>query len=192
MRRIVPRPTEMLLQNALVGFLAFASCKQDKIPAIEKIPGKPIREQTFTFQDSILGPVTFVPAKDESAPPHEQLKIYLKLGDGSHTKLPDADINFIFHDMDAVSFVDVDENGLTDIIIISQYISGIGPDAARPFRVAIIYLRRTDGFEFDFENSWRVSELAKGNLNIARVQALFTEVTRHAAKDGGTGKVRRP
>lgn len=49
----------------------------------------------------------------------------------------------------AVSFPDLDGDGYADVMVIAEYMTGIGPDGAKPFPVASIYRNKKDHFELD-------------------------------------------
>ncbi|HWT76222.1 MAG TPA: hypothetical protein VN258_16100 [Mobilitalea sp.] len=51
-----------------------------------------------------------------------------------------------FYDMSAVSFKDVNNDGLKDIIVIAEYITGVGENGATPFNVAGIYFQKDNEF----------------------------------------------
>jgi hypothetical protein len=47
----------------------------------------------------------------------------------------------------ATAFEDIDGDHREDILIIADYLTGIGPEGAKPFPVASVYLRRGAGFK---------------------------------------------
>ncbi len=51
-----------------------------------------------------------------------------------------------FYELQTVAFEDVNQDGLKDILIIADYMTGVGPDGAMPFHVASIYFQK--GKEF--------------------------------------------
>jgi hypothetical protein len=44
---------------------------------------------------------------------------------------------------------DLDGDGAADLVAVVEYVTGIGPDGARPFPLAAVYLQRPEGFTRD-------------------------------------------
>lgn len=53
---------------------------------------------------------------------------------------------WIFSELKAVSFKDVNKDGLKDIVIIADYITGIGKEGAIPFHYSKIYFQKDKTF----------------------------------------------
>lgn len=53
---------------------------------------------------------------------------------------------WFFYELRAISFKDVNNDGLKDIIVIADYTSGAGEEGAIPFPVASIYFQKGKGF----------------------------------------------
>ena len=54
--------------------------------------------------------------------------------------------NWSVEEVSAVSFKDVNGDGLRDIIIIAQYVTGIGPTGMRPFYVKDVFFQAKNHF----------------------------------------------
>ena len=69
-----------------------------------------------------------------------------------------TDIPWYFLDLSALEVLDADADGLSDIVAIVDYITGVGTDGAVPFPYAHIYFRRPDGFVRDPELEQEINE----------------------------------
>jgi hypothetical protein len=163
----------------LIGFiLAAAMGCVSKPDRPKRIQGAPITDQVFIFSDSILGKSTFIPTIDKSLPPTERLRIYVQPQESAMLHLPSSNIGFGFEKIVAVSFVDINNDGLQDIIIIGSYIAGIGEHGTEPFDMPLIYLRVRSGFQFDPSMSEQIAVKARGKLTINQAIRLFHEVSK--------------
>ena len=57
-----------------------------------------------------------------------------------------GDGQWAYYDTSRAVFEDIDRDGRRDIVILAQYMTGIGPTGAEPFDVAGFYLRTDEGF----------------------------------------------
>ena len=104
------------------------------------IAGKPILDQTFEAELPDFGDVSFAPyASYEEGP--GKLLFYLLKEDKPIYQFPDFHGNmWSFETLDGVAFLDVNMDNGKDIIIVSEYITGIGPEGVVPFSVVGIYI----------------------------------------------------
>lgn len=65
----------------------------------------------------------------------------------------------------AVSFTDVNHDGLTDVVVIAQYATGVGPTGNRPYPIASVYFQKGKEFVNDpkldeqlnnFDKRWNI------------------------------------
>lgn len=109
---------------------------------------KIIKDQTFWTEFKNWGKVKFVPGellKDGN------LKLYLYLVDNDGNvlyKFPEFYGNTwsMFTEFKAVSFKDINKDGMKDIIVISEYMTGVGQEGAIPFPVGSIYFQKEKEF----------------------------------------------
>ena len=87
-----------------------------------------------------------------------------------------------FFDLKAVAFRDADRDGFKDVLLIADYITGIGPQGAIPFPVGSVYFRRGKSFSSlpDFDE--RLNE-AKKNESIDMMVEFAADFFR-ASKNG--------
>ena len=64
-------------------------------------------------------------------------------------ELPDyyGNKSWSFDDVIAVAFKDLNYDNLKDIIVMTNYITGMGPSGMEPFRVIDVYFQKKDGFK---------------------------------------------
>jgi len=106
------------------------------------------KDQSFDIDLENWGDVRFIPGATEING-RFKLRAYLLDVDGNIVyEFPEYYGNEIsqLESITAVSFVDVDGDGLKDIVIISEYTTGVGESRVIPFPVAGIYYQR--GTEF--------------------------------------------
>ncbi|ESA33568.1 lipoprotein [Leptolyngbya sp. Heron Island J] len=133
---------------------------------------------SFAITLSDMGDVAFVTSRvyREGAP--DRLALRFRDVDGSYVPLvPNPDTpDWTLWDVDAVAFEDVNSDGAgPDIIVIAEYMTGIGPTGAQPFPVATVFFN--DGDDYFATDSY-IDELlsTRGVETIADVQATFEEV----------------
>lgn len=104
-------------------------------------------DQSFWTELEGWGKVRFV-SGEESVDGTYKLQLYL-VDDGTVIyKFPEFYGNqwSMLDELEAVSFQDVNMDGLKDILIIADYMTGVGPTGAEPFPVGSIYFQK--GKEF--------------------------------------------
>ena len=86
--------------------------------------------------------------------------VQIFVGDRVIYSLPKSehDRNWAAWDVLAVAFTDLDLNGNDDIMMLSEYMTGIGPQGAVPFPAISIYYSRKQGFELDAALSQSLTE----------------------------------
>ena len=109
--------------------------------------GKKIDEQSFNASFKYFENVEFATYSDYKASPLS-VNFYLMRDSIIVYKLPEhyGNENWAFEDIIAISFKDLNHDGLRDIIIISNYITGIGPTGIEPFKVIDVYFQYDSGF----------------------------------------------
>ncbi len=55
--------------------------------------------------------------------------------------------DYAFYQMTDARFADVDGDGRPDLVVVAQFMTGIGPSGAEPFPIATVYLGQEAGFE---------------------------------------------
>ena len=117
-----------------------------------------LREHTFWVELPQCGACLFVPIQDLQGSP--ELSFHL-IRDGHITysmPQPEHDFNWSPFGVLAVAFTDLDSDGNDDITILSEYVTGIGPQGAVPFPGISIYYNRQDRFTLDVELSQTLTE----------------------------------
>ena len=104
----------------------------------------------------------------ENSPP--RVKFYLLRKGNIIYELPDhfGNESWAFSEMIAVSFKDMNYDGLKDIIVISNYETGIGPTGAEQFKVIDVYFQKVNGFE----KNKKISEELNNELNFERLNTI--------------------
>lgn len=59
-----------------------------------------------------------------------------------------------------MAIADIDQDGMDDVVVVIEAMTGIGPSGAEPFPVAGVYLQRTGGFERSVEIEERLTSAA--------------------------------
>ena len=133
---------------------------------------------SFAITLSEMGDVVFVTSRvyREGAP--DRLALRFRDVDGSYVPLvPNPDTpDWTLWDVNAVAFEDVNTDGAgPDIVVIAEYMTGIGPTGAQPFPIATVFFN--DGDDYFATDSY-VDELlsSRGVETIADVQSTFEEV----------------
>ena len=120
--------------------------------------GKKIADQSFPASFKYFENVEFATFSDyKNSPP--SVNFYLMRDSMTVYRFPDhyGNENWAFEDIIAVSFKDLNDDGLKDIIIMANYITGVGPSGMEPFKVIDVY--------FQFENGFQKNSLISENLN---------------------------
>ena len=112
--------------------------------------GEMIANQTFDAEFPHFGKVKF--ASYKSTENIDRFNFYF-LKDGA-IEYQFADFygnrqGWMADEIVAVAFKDLNNDNLKDVIIIANYMTGIGPDAAVPFPVIGVYLNKTEYFDHD-------------------------------------------
>ncbi len=150
-----------LLAMLLVLPLSGRPSSTEIVPRGDLVP-----EQSFTVDFAGYGRVTFATYHDlDNSPPNVHFYL-LRDGKVIH-ELPDFYGNqlWAFDEVDAVAFRDVNGDGLKDILIIAEYITGAGPGGAEPFRVIDVFFRGESGFY----REEAISELLNNSENYSRL-----------------------
>ncbi|MGD1905709.1 MAG: hypothetical protein ACFB0C_06915 [Leptolyngbyaceae cyanobacterium] len=107
-----------------------------------------IIDQSFWLDTRDMGEVAFVATQigDDL-----ELLLLLPHGEISQVLPPNEDAaSWILWGMKAVTFLELDFDGAEpDIIVLADYITGVGPTGSEPFTVATVYLNQGDYFTTD-------------------------------------------
>lgn len=157
-----------LLLAVLVFFL-FSPCYAGKtIKDLEDKGFRIIEDQSFQVTFENWGKVRFVSAADY----HGRVKLLLYLADDQGNILhafPEYYGNlWSFEEVKAVAFRDVNQDGLKDVIVIADFVSGMGSDGMIPFKVCGIYFQRNKQF-IDLPKLNEEINNSMQNTNIAMV-----------------------
>lgn len=131
---------------------------------------KTIEEQSFWVGFENWGKVRFVSG---TYPDGGTYKLHFYLVDDSQNVLYDFPEFYgnqwsTFFEFQAVAFRDVNNDGLKDIIIIADYMTGVGPTGAIPFHVASIYYQKDKDFMSVLDLDNKINDEGK-NENIDMV-----------------------
>ena len=110
--------------------------------------GEMDESQSFKTSFKHFKKVKFVSFVDSSSGP-SKLHLYLLRDGDIVTVLPEFQTevsSWSYEAMSAISFKDIDKDGLKDIIVMAYYVTGIGPTGMRPFLVKDIYFQTKEGF----------------------------------------------
>ncbi|EHQ04739.1 hypothetical protein [Leptonema illini] len=121
------------------------------------IDGVILSKHTFNFNDTVLGNIKFIPTQGND---YTGLHIYIKENENL-IELPRPNIGQRFENLKAVAFRDINGDGLTDIIIVAEYTSAIGPTGNIPFSMPLFYIRTKKDWLFDDKQSISVKETYK-------------------------------
>ncbi len=93
-----------------------------------------------------FGAVEIVVRADlDASPPTARMTLEDATGAVVH-RFPSLPGTYAYLDIEDLALADIDGDGLDDIIVIVEAMTGIGPTGAVPFRQAAIHLRAADGF----------------------------------------------
>lgn len=134
--------------------------------------GKKIEDQSFNVTLAPFGEVTFASYNpDRSTNQLADAVFLIEKGDDILCKLPAVEGWGAFYEVEAVSFLDYNKDEYDDIILITSYLFGAGPQGAIP-RSMIRYYKGSESGEFSYEE--QMSEDATFAL---------AEITIQTAKD---------
>ncbi|WP_017324900.1 hypothetical protein [Synechococcus sp. PCC 7336] len=106
-------------------------------------------EHAFRVDLPQCGTCLFVPIQDLQGRPEISLHL-VKEGQITYTLAQsEADRTWAAWEVLAVAFTDLDADGDDDIMLLAEYMTGIGPQGAVPFPAMSIYYSRKRGFELD-------------------------------------------
>lgn len=129
-----------------------------------------INEHCFDINLEDFGKVKFEPHQVEN-----KLQLFLNKAGKQIYKFPEKEIVWTFESIQAVSFLDINKDKKKDIILVVEYITGIGPNAAVPFPVPIIYLADKNKFYVD-PKSDKISfylEKKKMSVTIPNIKKVY-------------------
>lgn len=109
-----------------------------------------IVDQSFWIQTRAMGEVAFVATQVVN-----DLELLLMLPNGEIGQVlpPNEDAaSWVLWEMKAVTFLELDFDGSEpDMIVLADYITGVGPTGSEPFTVATVYLNQGSYFTTDTE-----------------------------------------
>jgi hypothetical protein len=110
--------------------------------------GTKIENQSFKVSFENFIDVEFASYAEYNHSP-SRVNLYLLNNDEVLYELPEyfGNKNWSFDEIIAVSFKDLDFDELKDIIVMTNYITGMGPSGMKPFRVIDVYFQKKNGFE---------------------------------------------
>lgn len=106
-----------------------------------------IEDQSFAVTLPVIGRADFIAAKDEN----NDLLLSLRTDSNKYETLYQS-VQWQSWDVKAVAFEDILQDGDgPDIVVIADYVTGVGPTGAQPFSVAhVLFNRGDDSFQSDF------------------------------------------
>jgi hypothetical protein len=165
-RRIISMTLKLSTLVAIITLSVFP-VRADPDPDCHNatVSGERIKEQTFPLQTKAFGKVTFAPFISEM-----KVSFYLLRGDSAVYAFPGFYGNiWIVSSINAVAFVDVNGDGLKDVLIIGSSMTGAGPTAAQEWSVVDVYFQTAAGFA----NCKEVTEeLNKHGENLTTIATL--------------------
>ncbi len=107
-----------------------------------------------------------------------KLKLILKKSDKIIFNFPEKKTSWSFEELKAVSFFDIDGDKKKDVVLVLDYITGIGPEAAVPFSVPLIYLSKTKKFILDekFEKLSEKLYKMKKEITIKNIKQIYKSI----------------
>jgi hypothetical protein len=138
-----------------------------------------IVEQSFNVKLENWGEVKFISSKINKDGPFLLGHFLVNKRNDVLYSFPVFD-NWNFEDILAVSFKDVNRDGLKDIIVIAYYSAGIGPNGTVPFRYCTIYFQKDKEFIMSYELNDEISNnISNENITIAMVLSYTKNKTKH-------------
>jgi len=143
--------------------------------AIENTPkGERIQEQSFKTNFKHFKNVMFSSYNDfESGP--GKVHFYLFRNNKIVYEFPEFPVDsgsWSFENVKAISFKDINNDGLKDVIVIAEYITGIGPNGMIPFLVKGVYLQRKG----KFVSAEKISKLLSSEKNYSSLKTISSIV----------------
>ena len=141
----------------------------------QNIPkGEQILSQTFKANFKNFKDVKFASYNDYQVGP---AKVHFYLLKNNHIvyEFPDfylGSTSWSFESVKAISFKDVNADGLKDVIIITEYVTGIGPTGMRPFLVKGVYFQQAD----QFISNEKVNKLLSSEKNYHNLKTISSIV----------------
>lgn len=129
--------------------------------------GEMIANQTFDAEFPHFGKVKF--ASYKSAGNVDRFNFYFLKNEAIEYQFADFYGNkqgWMADEIVAVAFKDLNSDNLKDVIIIANYMTGIGPDAAVPFPVIGVYINKKEYFDHDdavnadINSNWSIKSIA--------------------------------
>ena len=109
--------------------------------------GQPILSQTFEVDLPHFGSVTFAPFISNKYGPGRLCLCLIKNSNPVYEFPKFHGNEWSFEILNGVAFRDVNNDGNLDIILVAEYVTGIGPGGVVPFQVAGIYIYKKNGFQ---------------------------------------------
>lgn len=160
---------KIILALFCIMLLSNISCSEQKKPE-----GEQISEQTFKANFKNFKDVTFSSYNDFTVGP-SKVHFYLLRNNRIAFEFPDFYIgstSWSFESVKAVSFKDVNKDGLKDVILITEYVTGIGPTGMVPFLVKGVYFQGVGGFTQNND----VSKLLGTEANYPKLKSISSIV----------------
>lgn len=132
-----------------------------RISKVEEITG-----QSFQVDLESWGKVRFVSAKSVNGDGTTDLQLTLKDLEGNQLyTFPNPKIveGWDFYSVKAISFKDVNQDGKKDVIVLADYLTGIGSEGSVPFTVPMIYIQKGKEFLSDYNVDNSLSKSGKVN-----------------------------
>ncbi|MEO1394409.1 MAG: hypothetical protein AAFV90_15995 [Cyanobacteria bacterium J06634_5] len=141
-----------------------------------------IRDQSFAVQLPTLGKVNFVALRLSNQDDNDRLGLYWQQPNGELSPLFISD-RWHFFELKAVAFEAVDSDGqMPDVIVVADYITGIGPTGAEPFTVTTVHFNQGDDtFASDLAfDDWLAEQ---GAATVEAVRNLVHDADRSASPE---------
>lgn len=157
---------------SLILAVVLVSCDTSMNEIMPK--GENIPEQTFETSFKNFKKVKFASYNDYSVGP-AKVYFYLLKDERVIYQFPDYHIwstSWSFESIKAVAFKDVNADGLKDVVIIAEYVTGIGPTGMIPFLVKGVYFQGSDQFTTNIE----ISNLINSEKNYKKIKTISAVV----------------
>ncbi|WP_127588947.1 hypothetical protein [Paenibacillus koleovorans] len=140
---------------------------------------QPLEHQSFTVTLDPWGKVKFISGKRET-PKAEAVFFLADESGGLKYEFPSftGNTGWWLYDIRAVAFRDVNQDGWKDVIVIADYMTGVGPTGAQPFPIAGIY--------YQLGNRFVTNPDLDVKLNRTRENETIEKVLGFLAREGKT------